>query len=615
MARVGSWCAAALTAFALASCAGDEPAFAPELPLQDCGDLVWERDVVGFFENWCAPCHSANIVPPWRQGAPESVNLETLAGVRMWAGRVQVTALGDDPRMPPAGGPSAEDRALVEQWLQCGMKGTETLPVEPCDAPVNVDGDRTVASQADADALCSAPGVRITGSLTVTGPAVFGCVCAVDGDLVLPGDGAGSGVEAPLLTDVGGDLALAGSNVASLRLPELTTVGGALTLDDQKGLGILDLPVLASVGGPVLATHLGPLSVLNLPMLLDVGGSFIVADGPALSALDAPRVRSVGGSVQFERLPLLTAIVPSDSLASVPGDLIVLETGVTALDDMRGYVQITGTLRIEGNRNLTSLLGFWDLTEVSAIEIVDNEALTAIDGFTYTVSVPRITVSGSPSLIGVGMAYLSSVGVPGDPTTGLFLADLPSMTAVDLPFLANVTTLDVRGTGLVGLEGFSAIDQLASLVVVDNPALLTVAGGSLPASLDRLEVTGNAVLTGIPGPPVLASLSGDLVLTDNPLMTDLSGLGALASVGGSVELAREAQLGGVGGLAGLADVGGSLTLTGLPHVTTVMPLSGVTSVGADLRITDNPTLPTADANALAGEIEFIGGDVLIYGNG
>jgi uncharacterized membrane protein len=56
-----------------------------------------------------------------RHNAPLGVDFETLAKVRTRAERIYARAGDGYETMPPAGGPSAEARLLLGEWLACGM--------------------------------------------------------------------------------------------------------------------------------------------------------------------------------------------------------------------------------------------------------------------------------------------------------------------------------------------------------------------------------------------------------------------------------------------------------------------------------------------------------------
>jgi uncharacterized membrane protein len=72
-----------------------------------------------FMEDWCTSCHSDRTFPNMRQGAPDDVNLDTLDEVRVWGGEIDALA-AHGLSMPPAGGPTDDERARLAHWLACG---------------------------------------------------------------------------------------------------------------------------------------------------------------------------------------------------------------------------------------------------------------------------------------------------------------------------------------------------------------------------------------------------------------------------------------------------------------------------------------------------------------
>ncbi len=73
-----------------------------------------------FALDWCRGCHSVNLPAAMRQKAPVGVDFDTLEDVQRWKDRIEIRATGTSPTMPPAGGPSEEERALLAEWLGCG---------------------------------------------------------------------------------------------------------------------------------------------------------------------------------------------------------------------------------------------------------------------------------------------------------------------------------------------------------------------------------------------------------------------------------------------------------------------------------------------------------------
>lgn len=81
--------------------------------------LTWANFGEGFMTKHCTGCHSSLLPEPMREGAPVGVDFDTYAAVLDWAPRIEATALGEAPAMPPGGGPGADELALLEEWLAC----------------------------------------------------------------------------------------------------------------------------------------------------------------------------------------------------------------------------------------------------------------------------------------------------------------------------------------------------------------------------------------------------------------------------------------------------------------------------------------------------------------
>jgi uncharacterized membrane protein len=84
--------------------------------------LDYANFAAAFSADWCRGCHGAAVPEGMRQKAPLDVNFDSLDALRHWNERIRVRATGDAPTMPPAGGPSTEERALLAEWLACGAR-------------------------------------------------------------------------------------------------------------------------------------------------------------------------------------------------------------------------------------------------------------------------------------------------------------------------------------------------------------------------------------------------------------------------------------------------------------------------------------------------------------
>lgn len=102
----------------LLACAMEEPvdtgcAHEPE--------LTWANFGEPFMIQYCNGCHATTQPEALREGAPLSVNFDSYSGVLAQAERIVARAVPADATMPPGGGPSAEERALLGEWLGCAV--------------------------------------------------------------------------------------------------------------------------------------------------------------------------------------------------------------------------------------------------------------------------------------------------------------------------------------------------------------------------------------------------------------------------------------------------------------------------------------------------------------
>lgn len=100
---------------ALAACSPDDVID----PRCEASFLRYDNFGAPFLSNWCRACHSATVPPDMRQQAPDHVNFDTPQEVRAWSPSIERLA-GEGVAMPPAGGPSAAERAMLTEWLRCG---------------------------------------------------------------------------------------------------------------------------------------------------------------------------------------------------------------------------------------------------------------------------------------------------------------------------------------------------------------------------------------------------------------------------------------------------------------------------------------------------------------
>ena len=107
----------------LLACQGETESVPLDTGIEDpCTASIASYENVGapFMLTWCSSCHSSYLAEEERQHAPVSVNLETYDDILLHAGRIYARSAGENATMPPAGGPSQEERDLLAEWLDCG---------------------------------------------------------------------------------------------------------------------------------------------------------------------------------------------------------------------------------------------------------------------------------------------------------------------------------------------------------------------------------------------------------------------------------------------------------------------------------------------------------------
>jgi uncharacterized membrane protein len=86
--------------------------------------VTWDNFGAGFLRENCYSCHASTVKGDARHDAPEEVTFDTREQAWVWASDILRMATGDDPLMPPEGGPSDDDRTRLYWWLACGEHGT-----------------------------------------------------------------------------------------------------------------------------------------------------------------------------------------------------------------------------------------------------------------------------------------------------------------------------------------------------------------------------------------------------------------------------------------------------------------------------------------------------------
>jgi hypothetical protein len=504
-------------------------------PPEQCTDLTYENFGYGFIRTWCTPCHSASVEGDRRQCADPNLNFDTYDQVRVWAAEIDRKVSGDvagpppedgicsgvpiapdctcveqsDMQMPPAGGVTPEEAALLHEWVSCGAPGAP-IPPPVCFDPVPSTGGASFATQADADTFCATGANRVAGDLAISGSVIASCVCGVDGTVSVTGSAAD--VSLPLLADAGALVAAGSASLGYLSAPELRTLTtGDLVLDALPALNTLDLPWLTEVAGHASFTDLSGLDDLPVGQLAVIGGDLTIA-GNDFATADLTRIRTVGGSLAITDNTLLLDIDTLKSVDAIGLDLRVSGNALLAgLDIADVLTSIGGDVVIEENPSLQGIDGFTLLEAAQGVIVRENDELTSFDGFNSLLTVAGVTVADNPELLGlVAFENLATATGP------IAVSDNPRLVYLALPWMVTSADLTISG------------NSLAQSLLLD--ALVTVGGD--------LVIHDNSALASIATLDEVATIAGDLVITDNPDLPTAAadGLAAQAEVGGTVTI-------------------------------------------------------------------------------
>jgi hypothetical protein len=79
--------------------------------------VTWETFGEGFLRTHCQGCHASAASD--RRGAPEAFVFDTPEDAARFRSAILRSVTAEPPRMPPAGGPSDEDRERLRIWIEC----------------------------------------------------------------------------------------------------------------------------------------------------------------------------------------------------------------------------------------------------------------------------------------------------------------------------------------------------------------------------------------------------------------------------------------------------------------------------------------------------------------
>jgi hypothetical protein len=83
--------------------------------------LDWSNFGEAYFRAECTGCHHSALAEGERSGAPLGADFDHYEGVAALAEEIAARAVDADADMPPASPSAPADRALLGEWLDCGL--------------------------------------------------------------------------------------------------------------------------------------------------------------------------------------------------------------------------------------------------------------------------------------------------------------------------------------------------------------------------------------------------------------------------------------------------------------------------------------------------------------
>ena len=331
-----------------------------------------------------------------------------------------------------------------------------------------------------------------------------GCDVAVVhvGELVITDDTAMADLQC--IVEVTGRLTINGTQtlVSFAALANLERVGDDIQVFDNLALEDLDgFAALERVDGEMY----GELVVHHNPALTDLTGlkSLKQVDTVLISDCDA--------------LTDLTGLTGTlEGVFGVPSLAISDCDGLTNLDGLTGLTDLTGSIFIHGNTQLTDIDALSTVLSptIEQISIDGNSALQDLQGLDLVVASKSVLVTNNDILVDLtGLDSLQKVG-PG--------------------------FLFIEGNAqLVSLDGLGALDTVTDLSIEDNPALTSLAGlASLThvtggMTLGRCGEQGNDGLVDLHGLENLVEMQY-ISLNENDALQSIAALPADIGIGGII---------------------------------------------------------------------------------
>ena len=220
-----------------------------------------------------------------------------------------------------------------------------------------------------------------------------------------------------------------------------------------------------------------------LTTLLALAANACSGSTPRIARASAAPVQCAGGVIQSADDAARYA-----GCTAVAGNLAIANSNLEDLTALESLRNVSGTLVVSNNANLSDFTGLEQLTAVGSLEVIGNPALSNFTGLSALRRAKAVKIQKNPELFNLR-------GLEG---------------------LEQVEKLEIVGNGLSETAGLTHLAQVGELTIANNPKLISLRGLNGLTRAGSVRIRNNQVLCAQLGLlPQLGEVSEALVLSSN----------------------------------------------------------------------------------------------------
>lgn len=315
----------------------------------------------------------------------------------------------------------------------------------------------------------------------------------------------------------------------------------------------------------------GDLRIDNNAMLENISFPNLISVSQDLTIIDNPQLSDLGNFSVLNSVPFL----------NVSGNTNL--NNINAISDNNCVIK---GIRIVGNDNLLSIIGFNNTGTINRLTIGDNMSLQSVSGFNFADTISDFEISGNNSLTDIlGFNNLIYVGNSIEVENNASLVNLSvfpllykiggSLILLDNNMLSTITKFN----SLERIGGHFDIKSCNSLLNFDAFNQLSFIGGDM-------NFENNGSLTNFVGLENISKANGDLIILNNNSLINMNGLGSLTLIEGRFQVVDNDSLINLEGLENLEKVNRSISISNSISLVSLKGLNTLSAVNFGVLISN-----------------------------